>query len=231
MLPGPEIIIACPECGDLARRPTLASGNTFHAVQWSDGKLDAPMLPEYPELTRCRGCRKLYWLRDAPEAGELEPFHDYEGEDIPPAWLTAERADEPDLDEYADALEAAMTTDRDDERFLRTRYWWLYNDPHREQQQHEARGSRRQSKHLKRALQRAAAHAPRMEANLKQLAKLLDARKTHERLMKAEITRHLGRFDKAIALLEKCPARLRDYADQLLVFAKEGNRAVRPLVD
>jgi hypothetical protein len=90
MLPGPDQVIACPHCGNLARQPTLASGNTYHAQLWSDGKLDAPMLPEYPAITRCRGCRTVFWIRDAPVIDEIGPW----GEDLdsaPAGWQAAER--------------------------------------------------------------------------------------------------------------------------------------------
>jgi len=230
MLPGPDQIIACPQCGHLARRPTLSSGNTFHSVQWSDGRLEAPMLPEYPDLTRCRGCRALYWIRDARQVGEVDCWHE-DIEDAPQEWQVAERVDEPGLDEYADALEAQMATDRDDELFLRIRYWWLFNDPQREEQSLAERGSGRRKRRNKKVLAISEKHASRMEANLERLAKLLDARKPPERIMKAEIARQTGRLDQAIALLEKCPAGLREYSDQILVFARDGDRVVRPLSD
>lgn len=46
MLPGPTIIIACPLCGQYAKKRTIISGNTFGAKLWSDGKRISPMLPE-----------------------------------------------------------------------------------------------------------------------------------------------------------------------------------------
>ena len=37
MMPGPDQIIACPNCKGLARYMTLASGNTLDARVWTDG--------------------------------------------------------------------------------------------------------------------------------------------------------------------------------------------------
>jgi len=50
MLPGPTIVRKCSTCGKLIAQPTLLSGNTFGARFWTDGKREAPMLPEQPWL-------------------------------------------------------------------------------------------------------------------------------------------------------------------------------------
>ena len=40
----------------------IASGNTFMAKFWSDGKADAPMLPEKNAYGICSNCNKLFWI-------------------------------------------------------------------------------------------------------------------------------------------------------------------------
>ena len=50
MLPGPTTIKRCPGCKGLLAEGTLASGNTLGATFWTDGKREAPMLPEMPWL-------------------------------------------------------------------------------------------------------------------------------------------------------------------------------------
>jgi hypothetical protein len=64
MLPGPVLIIACPKCDFLMAKETIQSGNTFGARWWSNGKVDAPMLPNYPKIARCGGCRAFFWVED-----------------------------------------------------------------------------------------------------------------------------------------------------------------------
>lgn len=56
MMCRPTSIVACPECSAGSYRVTMLSGNTFRASRWSDGKLQASMLYEEPELVRCRAC-------------------------------------------------------------------------------------------------------------------------------------------------------------------------------
>ena len=69
MLPDTDIIIACPFCEAQARVFQLLSGNTMGAITWTDGWMDAPMLPRAPRITRCAACRKIYWVAMAAPLG------------------------------------------------------------------------------------------------------------------------------------------------------------------
>lgn len=71
MVPGPVDVLACPRCGALQLHGTLASGNTFGARWWSDGKLEAPMLPVFSPVGRCTSCGGFFWLERAERVGEL----------------------------------------------------------------------------------------------------------------------------------------------------------------
>jgi hypothetical protein len=72
MIPGPDIVIACPACGAPHRRASLRSGNTFCAPCWTDGKVEAWMLPESPRITRCQRCGGFFWVHHAEAVGSLE---------------------------------------------------------------------------------------------------------------------------------------------------------------
>ena len=65
MIPGPTLIIACPECDFLMEKDTVTSGNTLGARYWSNGKVTAPMLPDYPAITSCGGCHAFFWIQNA----------------------------------------------------------------------------------------------------------------------------------------------------------------------
>ena len=73
MIPGPTMLVACPLCDHPAMYFTLTSGNTIGAIHWTDGKLEAPMLPQPPAVARCPGCGECYWLETAPSFGSAEP--------------------------------------------------------------------------------------------------------------------------------------------------------------
>ncbi|HZI12979.1 MAG TPA: hypothetical protein VE153_21535 [Myxococcus sp.] len=79
MTPGPIHVIACPGCGQLHRALSLASGNTFGAFSWTDGRIIAPMSPEFPRCTRCPRCAAFFWVHRAREVGsydEMSAFRD-----------------------------------------------------------------------------------------------------------------------------------------------------------
>jgi predicted nucleic-acid-binding Zn-ribbon protein len=61
---GPDLYYKCPKCGKTSFRGSLLSGNTFGGKFFSDGKLIAPMLPEFPAIIRCKNCKDFYWLSD-----------------------------------------------------------------------------------------------------------------------------------------------------------------------
>jgi len=46
MLPGPEQVLQCPNCAAAVLQPTTSSGNTLDAVYYTDGYMDAPMMPQ-----------------------------------------------------------------------------------------------------------------------------------------------------------------------------------------
>jgi len=48
MLPGPNEYFKCSKCSQIVSRGSIASGNTFGAVLYSDGNQIAPMLPKFP---------------------------------------------------------------------------------------------------------------------------------------------------------------------------------------
>lgn len=62
MFPGPTLIKQCANCAQPFAEETLASGNTFGAKYWTDGKTEAPMLPDQPALIKCPHCQALLWI-------------------------------------------------------------------------------------------------------------------------------------------------------------------------
>jgi hypothetical protein len=67
MIPGPDRLYQCPHCGSCLTRKSIASGNASSSEFFSDGKLEAPMLPLFPDLTKCKKCNSIVWLSDLTE--------------------------------------------------------------------------------------------------------------------------------------------------------------------
>jgi hypothetical protein len=72
MIPGPDIVIACPACGALHRYASLRSGSSFGAWGWTDGRVVSPLLPDRPRITCCQGCGGFFWVHRADEVGSID---------------------------------------------------------------------------------------------------------------------------------------------------------------
>lgn len=206
MIPGPDRIIACPHCGFLARQHTLLSGNTFGAIFWTDGKMLAPMLPEFPEITRCAQCAHLYWIEDASVIGE-ERY----GEPIPAEWKHAQPVRALTQGEFREAIQMGLGTNAERECYLRLHYWWARNDPLREEETTPAPPD----------------YSDWERENFARLQELLDRDAPGERLMLAEIHREIGDFDTALQLVQDIPDSHRRWAETLAEHARRGDRVVR----
>ena len=68
MLPGPNYIYKCPSCGNFIKIGSLISGNTYGAKLYSDGKRVAPMMPEFPDLTKCKKCNAILSKNKIPNS-------------------------------------------------------------------------------------------------------------------------------------------------------------------
>lgn len=202
LIPGPDLIVACPHCGALGRQQTLLSGNTVGAVYWTDGKCEAPMLPDLPAVTRCRSCGGFYWLAEARVEGTLEPHSG----SAPEAWRRAPVVEHPTVPDYPDALSSGVASDRERERYLRVRLWWAINDLIR----HEA------------ASEVPPAYREAAEDNLRRLFDLLDDQEPEERVMKAEVARELADFQEAVRLLDRLPEEVRFAGEVVRALAQQG---------
>lgn len=179
MTPGPTIIRQCSACGNHIAQHTIGSGNTFGARFWTDGKRDAPMLPDQPWLVRCRHCNTLVWIDEQKQVGEIDSW----GSETRDAdkFPDARPATTPTFQDYAGFLGAGVR-DKEKERYVRLRTWWSGNDPRREAGQSKPLDS--------------------FEAqNLRAFISLLDEAEDNDRIMMAEALRELGEFAAAASLL------------------------------
>lgn len=207
MLPGPIIIFTCPKCNALLRRGSLQSGNTLLAKYWTDGKREAPMLPEFPSVTTCKSCKNFFWIEDAKTIGAI-----YRNEpDYPDDWRNAPYIEELTIDEYSEAANSGIGNTTDREIHLRLRLWWLINDIGR-------------GKKITRLTNKLKAFK---KENLGKLGVLLDERITEQKIMKAEIYRELGHFNAALKLLKTIPDDSKHIVQQLETLCKEKHTAVK----
>lgn len=155
---------------------TICSGNTFGAQYWTDGKREAPMLPDEPWLRRQPETGELFWTVECDEVAEDSEREDAENDrDVP-------YAKHPSADDYRRALDSGVASTPEKLRYVLMRFWWAANDPVRH-------GEASMSL------------PPDFHERLTQLRALLDTSDPNERLMSAEAARQLGDFAAAEELM------------------------------
>lgn len=123
---GPDYFYKCPTCDAILKNRSIMSGNNFGATYFSDGKCVAPMLPDYPNLTKCRKCDTILWLSDMKPLGEARW-----GEE-PRKWEEAHYVEHLEINDLYSALEKLENTPeisypKEREIFIRQRIWWAHN--------------------------------------------------------------------------------------------------------
>ncbi len=201
VVPGPDVVLACPHCAALARVPTVTSGSTLGGKAWTDGRTELPEMPAAITATRCPGCARVFFVEDA-EVGEFDERAPLLAPLAGEAWLTAL------MDGAARTREQALE--------LRLQAWWASNDPFREDAAAWVAIERR---------------APAEVANAAALLEMLDTEVGDEGLLKAELLRELGRFAEALAVLAALPdePEWRRVSSRISRLAERGVAAVQRL--
>ncbi len=178
MKPGPTLIVKPRGCKQPVKLSTFASGNTFRAKFWTDGKCEAPMLPDDLWLQKSPSEGVLFWSDECREIDRIELGHKN------PKWEDLPYAEEPTEKDYFAAIDSKLANTDEKRTYIRTRIWWLGNDKIR----------RRKASEL----------PPKHIRNLKALVllPLEDDPEPEQILMRADALRELSRFDEALALLE-----------------------------
>ena len=181
MKPGPNYVYKCPNCSNLLTKASLMSGNTFGAKIFSDGKRIAPMLPEFPNLTKCKKCNTIFWLSKLKEIGTFGW-----GADKNSDWQNADRAEFLEIDDYYDAISKGIAENTQEELLIRQHIWWAYNDRIRKGQE----------------IFNDESDELRWIENVKKLKILLDKSDINQKIMIAEINRNLGDFENCISIIQ-----------------------------
>jgi hypothetical protein len=180
MLPGPIFIYHCPKCDNQIYNESVASGNTFGAVLYSDGKAIKPNYPDYPTLTKCSKCNTIFWLNKSNETGayNMNPSLNEKLKNI-------EKARFLNVYEYCDAIESILFNTKMEEKNLRLEIWWCFNDRDRKGEQ----------------LFSSEADKLIWNKNALILIELLDANDINQKISIAELYRNLGNFEKCQEIL------------------------------
>lgn len=223
MLFGPPLERYCPHCGTLHEIPTLASGNGFSSLLWSDGFLHSPHWRDSPRLLQCAVCARAMWVDDMPEAeGTQEQDADWTAIRTGPE---PAHASFPEVRELARFIDEGVYRTAGEERYLRQRLWWALNHPARNQGRWWQR-----PEPVFTGAEREALFA----ANAKALDRLLADEEAGRDalLMRAELLREQGRFADCLGLLDQVTAPDRAHVvDTLRRACAAQQREVVPIPD
>lgn len=180
MLPGPLYMYECPGCKTAIARESLMSGNTFGSVLYSDGKRIAPMLPEYPIITKCKTCDTIFWL---PKLKHIGTANELPNDN--PKWKDAAIAKFLSIHDHFRALDSGLADNRDDELYIRQQILWAFNDQHREGARAALRDDTRYSE------------------NINALMALLDTSNPEDHILLAELYRYQRQFETCMKILNE----------------------------
>ncbi len=137
------------------------------------------MMPDFPDLTKCKKCNTIVWLSKLKDV-EVYKWSYTDGQKV-------DKAEFLEIDDYYKALNDGIAENLKDELFIRQRIWWAYNDRIRN-------GSNifiDENDEL------------RWKENCNKLILLLDQSDLNQNIMIAELHRNLGDFDACIDIVRK----------------------------
>lgn len=182
MIPGQNFVYKCPNCDNLLTKGSLLSGNSFGAETFTDGKRIAPMLPEFPNLTKCNKCDAIFWLSKLKEVGTYQW-----GDEEKSNWGNADNAEFLNIEDYFSALNEELAENMEEELFIRQRIWWAYND--------RVRNGNNPFVDINDEI--------KWRENCKKLISLLDESDLNQSIMIAELNRNLGDFESCLEIIKK----------------------------
>ena len=206
MIYGSNYIYQCPTCKNLLQNRSLISGNTSGAKWFSDGKQIARMLPEFPNLTKCKKCDTIFWLTKLKELGTFE-WGDIDKQD----WQNADEAEFLNIDDYFRAIDLKVAENEDEEYFIKQRIWWAFNDRVRESSEIFVNEN----------------DESLYRGNCFALIYLLDIESDNQKTTIGELYRNMGDFEKCINIIESIQdEELKWLVDKLRNECMEKNRWV-----
>ncbi len=226
MIPDIPVIIECPHCQHQALKEILISGNTARAVHWTDGKHEAPRLPEMPRLTFCDACKQPYWVENAKEIEDGES-----GLSAERKATQLQRITFPSFSEYQSCLGTEIIKDRNDEIYIRIRLWWCYNDYYRNTYDNEEIFSDPRGFERSNAVTDLTKEITDIYIdNCRSLLKLFNGQKQEESLTSAELHRNLGDWGDSLILLELVTSEdLESYVKKIRKCVELGDKKVQPV--
>ncbi|MDZ7758074.1 hypothetical protein [Rhodohalobacter sp.] len=190
---------------------TLESGNGFGAVEWTDGRLEMPMMPRRFSLPYwyCTECNTFQSVSDMKIVDEMEVYQRVDTE-TDPRWKQASDIKEPGWREYLDGVtqwKTRLEPYPDWETSIRLLAWRRYNDRYRKKlikQNKELHDIKTDGLPTEMWAEKRieVPQQKKMIENCKMIAKWLYEGNPDKAMDKADIFRWLTRFKDALQILK-----------------------------
>lgn len=175
------VVRRCPFCDAEFHSFEVSSHNTIGAKFYTDGFVDGPMYDEGSELLLCKECDNPFWKEETNRTAKWLTETEY--------FQMGKKRSQADVINirgkmYEEMLDRSPWKTGEQEKYVRIRAWWSFNAVYREHPE------------------KVFILSPAQQANLERLLQLMeDADNTDDLVCRAEVLRHLGRFDECIQLL------------------------------
>ncbi|HNW50285.1 MAG TPA: hypothetical protein PKH79_04330 [Prolixibacteraceae bacterium] len=176
----PPIVLECPECGEKYLVSPESNRLSENATIYTDGYFDDDQIWRTPGIIGCVTCE----LGFTPQTGKVIATPDWD--DFYQNWSEIKKAAPPTAGSLALELRARRNMNPETEKSIRKEFWYAVN--------HTEKGMSLFSKNEK--------FRNFWFESLNRYEELLGTENPDEKLIKAEISRHLGRFEACFSLLD-----------------------------
>ncbi len=228
-MPQPEkIILICPVCQKQVKIEELHASNTAAAKFWTDGKMEAPLIPEQSDVMSCPHGSHLFWKQESQEHAR-EPYKFF----VKSRYSSVPYANVPSLEDLMSELDRVKGKNKEHEIYIRMRIWWADNHTFRRNKKDKPINLMQLvekwlkfNKDSERLSPQKDLETRRLE-NMRRLLDLLDNKEPAIRLIRAELYRELGEFKASLVELKKpVPDYFQAHADTIIRLSKQENEKV-----
>ncbi len=223
-----HIIIKCPNCSVLYKKDEVLSEDLYEIKPWLNEYFnhEVPLISSWSDgyskdfnmgkslVMKCNNCSSYFWIKNVEAIYEI-PYSESRNNIL---LKDAQRLDSLNIEAFSEVLNKGFCDTIEKELYLRIKLWWAINNLFRDeyffkinyQNRHIVNnGNYSFEEKIKKAFEK---YKDIFETNL---FKLLELELVESTVIKAEIYRELGLFDKTLSLLENVPENEKYFSDKL----------------
>lgn len=200
------VVYQCTSCDYLVLNDSIRRDDGLVSQFFSDGMRYLSVMDDWPVITRCEKCGKVFWMREE-NAKIAVPFN----KDIEYPYHDVQNATPLDIVDLMHCVEQNFYNNVDEELYIRTRLLWRFNDRYR---------------FTKAPLYFTFQEKEIWTSNLIRLRTILDFDDFQERFLLAEVQRYLKEYTECMDIVGSFPYELKWIWDKYLYHCYKRNEYV-----